>query len=98
LLIIIKVNKLIKNKVLPLWLLFLIKVLNSLCKILIRIIQIILKREGISQYIGGITKKISKDLNQFIDIKEKVVGSKEENKLVIIFKLLWGFYKAVCIF
>lgn len=72
-------------KVLPLILKFLIKILYSLCKVIIILIHKIFNREGISQNIEGIIKIPIKDLNQFNDKLKFVAGSKEENKLAIIF-------------
>lgn len=49
------------------------------------LIQIIVNRDGINQYIDGIIKIPIRDLNQFRDKWKFVVGSKEENKFAIIF-------------
>lgn len=83
---IINENKEIKIKVLPLWELGPSKGLNSLCKVSKILFQIILYREGISQYKEGINKSPTIVDNQFND-KLKILeeGSNTENKLVIIF-------------
>lgn len=78
-------NKEIKIKVVPFKFELLIKILNSLCKVIIILIQIIVKREGINQYIDGKIKIPIKALNQLSDKLKFVVGSKEENKFAIIF-------------
>ena len=78
-------NNEIKINVLPLELILPIKILNSLCKVIIILIQIKVKREGINQYIEGIIKMPIKVLNQFRESLKLVVGSKEENKFAIIF-------------
>lgn len=59
--------------------------LNSKWRIVIILIQNILIREGIIQYIGGITIKPIKILIQFNDKNRFVDGSKDENKFAIIF-------------
>lgn len=84
-----KINIEIKIKVLPLWLDSPNKVLNSLWRVIIIIFQIKWYREGNSQYMEGININPINVLNQFKDIlKILVVGSKTENKLVIIFSLM----------
>ena len=62
----IKKNNLIKIIVIPL-LEGPIKILNSLCKILYKLIQNIIYREGINQYKQGKKNKTKSDLNQFIE-------------------------------
>jgi hypothetical protein len=78
-------NKDTKIKVLPLILFALIRVLNSLCKVIMILIHNRFIREGISQYIEGISINPNKVLIQFNLILKLVVGSKELNKFVIIF-------------
>jgi hypothetical protein len=85
---IIIVNKEIKIKVLPKCPVVPRSILNSLCKLIIILFQIILYREGINQYIDGINNRPRKVLNQFNDkLKIFVEGSNTENRFVIIFKL-----------
>lgn len=87
-------NKETKIKVDPFGLIGPSKVLNSLCKEIRIIFQIILYREGINQYKDGIIKIPKKVLNQLRD-KLKILeeGSKTENKLLIIFSLMMkNFY------
>lgn len=67
LLITININNDTKIRVLPLKLLVLIKVLNSLCRAINSLIQNILIREGLNQYASGITKIIKFILIQFKD-------------------------------
>lgn len=81
-------NKEAKIKVLPLESFVLIRVLNSLCKVIINLIQNILIREGMSQYMGGTSNNPMKTLIQLRDSPILVVGSNVENKLAITFKLL----------
>jgi len=68
----------------PLYL-FLIRVLNSLCKIIIKLFQKVNHRDCKNQYLCGIKKINIKILNQFNDIYKLVDGSKDENKFLIIF-------------
>lgn len=84
---IINVNIEIKIKEVPLKFCVLIRVLNSLCKIIIILIHNKLIREGINQYLGGSNKIPIQALIQFIERLKFVVGSKVENKFVIIFNL-----------
>jgi hypothetical protein len=78
----------IKIKVLPLILSDLIKILNSLCNVLKILYHINLKRLGINQKVIGMIRNPIIVLNQFKDIpKILVVGSKDENRFVIIFNL-----------
>lgn len=66
------------------------RILNSLCKVIIILYHNILYRDGINQYIGGIINNPIIDLIQFNEkLKILDVGSKTENKLVIIFNLLF---------
>ena len=83
----IKENKEIKIKVLPLNLLCLIKFLNSLCKVKIILIHNIFNRLGINQNMGGIIKIPIIILIQFNDKLKLVLGSKVENRFAIIFNL-----------
>lgn len=85
----ININRDTKNNVLPLDLSSLISVLNSLCRIMVNLIQNILIRDGISQYIGGTSKNPMKILIQFIDKPRLVEGSKVENRFAIIFRILF---------
>lgn len=81
----IKVNKDTKIIDLPLNSGVLIKFLNSICRVETILIHTILIREGTSQNIGGIIIIPKKVLNQFIEKLKFVVGSKVENRFVIIF-------------
>lgn len=62
------------------------RVLNSLCRVKMVLIQTTLKRLGTSQKTKGSIINTKKVLNQLID-KEKIVveGSKTEKRFVIIF-------------
>lgn len=81
-------NSEIKIKVLPLWLKVPNKVLNSVCKVLIILIQININRDGINQKEIGIISNPKNVLIQFNDkLKILVDGSNVENKLVIIFNI-----------
>lgn len=66
------------------------RILNSLWRVIIILYHIILYRDGINQNIGGI---INNPIIVLIQFNEKFrileVGSKTENKLVIIFNLLF---------
>jgi hypothetical protein len=65
----------------------------SLCKFLLIRFQIKFRGEGINQNIFGINNNPRKVLTQFIEIFIiDVVGSKTENKFVIIF----SFYFSLC--
>lgn len=81
-------NKLIKMNVLPLNPIGPIRVLNSLCNVIVILFHIYLIRLGINQNLNGITKNPKIVLNQFNE-REKIdlVGSNTENRLVIIFNL-----------
>lgn len=85
-------NKEIKINVDPLILLLAIKTLNSLCKVLIILIQIIFIRDGINQNILGNKSKPKKVLNQFKFKLKFVEGSKELNRLVIIFNSIRFYF------
>lgn len=74
-----------KIRVLPWDLLFLIKILNSLCNVIIIEVHKIWSREGINQNIGGIIIIPINVLSQFNDKLKFVEGSKVENKFIIIF-------------
>lgn len=78
-------NNEIKISVFPLIDSLLINTLNSLCKVIIILIQSIFIRDGINQNIGGIINSPINELIQFNDINILVDGSKEENKFAIIF-------------
>lgn len=68
------------------WLFFIfIKILNSLCKVLIILYHINWNREGINQNNIGINKNPNIVLSQFKGKYKVVIGSNTENKLVIIF-------------
>lgn len=79
-------NKEIKIKELPLWPVGPSRVLNSLWRVKRIEFQRNWKRVGINQNEAGINKRPKKVLNQFKDkFKIVVLGSKTENKFVIIF-------------
>lgn len=84
--IIIKVNNLVNNRVPPLFVDDLIRILNSLCMVEIKFIHNKFHREGISQKIEG-RLNINIDLIQFKEKDEIEDGSNEENRFVIIFKI-----------
>ena len=67
------------------------KVLNSLCKVFIKLVHINDHRDGIVQYRYGISirpKNVDSQLRERLKIDDK--GSNLENRLVIIFKLIFG--------
>lgn len=85
---IIMENNEIKINVLPLYGEF-IRILNSMCSLLIISIHKRFNRDGINQNIDGINIKPINVLVQFNDkLKVEVAGSNTENRLVIIFNLL----------
>lgn len=88
LLIKIKKNKEIYNKVL--FLIF-VRLKNSLCNLNKILFIMKAKRLGVNQYIKGIQKKIIREL---IQLREKIIveGSNEENKFLIIFN--YNFLKS----
>lgn len=78
-------NKEIKIKVAPKIELFPIKVLNSLCNVIIILIQVNEYRLGINQNEIGIIRIPKIVLSQFKDKLKEVEGSNVENKFAIIF-------------
>jgi hypothetical protein len=70
-----------------------VKILNSLCRIIIIFSGNWLNRDGINQKVGGKIMINRKVLDQFSDqFINDLDGSKMENKLVIIFSNVSGFY------
>lgn len=83
-------NSEIKINVLPLWLVFPNRVVNSLCSVFKILFHIIWYRDGMSQNIEGIISSPRKVLNQFKDsLKILEEGSNTENRLAIIFSLIY---------
>lgn len=78
-------NREIKIRVLPLIVLFLIRILNSLWRTRITLFHKNEYRDGISQYEVGINKIPKNVLSQLSDNLNIAVGSKEEKRFVIIF-------------
>jgi len=84
-------NSEIRIKVLPWDFLLLIKTLNSLCSVNKILFHSKLSRDGINQKVTGIIKIPKMVLIQLKDELKLVDGSKDENKLVIIFSWLKVF-------
>jgi hypothetical protein len=82
----IKVNKEIKIIEFP-FLCGFIKILNSKWRLFKILFHKKKNREGRSQNLRGINKRPKKVLNQFKGIHRVVIGSKTENRFVIIFNL-----------
>ena len=63
-------------------------VLNSLCRVRVILIQMKFNRDGISQNDEGIMIRQSRLLIQLIDRFQFEEGSKDENRFIIIFRLI----------